>query len=270
MSCVDKSILVEAEINRVLTQYRESPNLLFLIRTYLGQVADVIQGICNIPEYFDLDTAVGDQLTILGKRLGWPRCHCICVSQPVSGFQCEGVPSEQILAGFCDEGATWADCGPFGISEICLSDDELYRKFLKVRRYQMLNLYDNQSLTEALQTFWGPTAMVLDAQHGRVIIAPGRPLTDQEKAVLQLYPRVLPVAPGIQIRVHFGSTKVAGFGEGWGGFCDPWLPDGALLVTGDGTYLVTEDGVAISTGPLTRDAEWMCAVDVNPYDCAVT
>lgn len=268
-TCPEKSILVEDRINRVLTQYRESPKLLHMMRTYLGQVSDALLSICAIPTFFDIDNSVGDQLTLLGKRMGWPRCHCVCNVQPVFGFECDGVTNDFPIAGFCEDGITWADCGPFGTSDICINDDETYRRFLKVRRYQMLSLYDLESLTEAIKIMWGSTAIVLDQGHGRVVIAFGKILSGAEKALLQLYPRVLPVAPGIQVRFHFGSLKVFGFGEGWGGFCDEWQPDGLSLETSSGDDIVTETGVPIMTGPLTRDAEWMCEIDPRPYDCAV-
>lgn len=91
MTVPDKQALIEARINRVLTQYRESPKLLHMVRTYLGQVADVTQVIAGIPDYFDLDTALGEQLTFLGKRVGWPRAHCVCRAMPTFGFDCEVV-----------------------------------------------------------------------------------------------------------------------------------------------------------------------------------
>lgn len=266
--CVDKAALVEAEIDRVATEYRESPNLLHVIRTYLRQVTEAMDAVCAVPSFFDLDTAVGDQLTLLGKRMGWPRCHCVCNIQPVFGFACEGIPTSSIVAGFCDDNVTWDACGPFGTSDLCINDDATYRAFLKVRRYQMLNLYDLESLTEAIQTFWGESATVLDAGVGRVVIAPGRELTATEVALLQLYPRVLPVAPGVRIRFHFGPVKVFGFGDGWGGFCEPWVGEGLPLETETGNTLTDENGVDIMTGPLTGDADWMCEVDVAPYDCA--
>lgn len=268
-ACLDTEAIVEGEINRIGTQYRESPNLLHLMRTYLRQVGAAMEAVCQVPSFFDLDNAVGDQLTILGKRLGWPRCHCVCNIPPVFGFACEGVPSQMIVAGFCDENVTWAACGPFGLSDLCINDDETYRKFLKVRRYQMLSLYDLDSLSEAIKIFWGSTAVVLDAGHGRVVVAPGRDLTATEVALLQLYPRVLPTAPGISIRFHFGPVKVFGFGDGWGGFCEPTFSEGLPLMTEKGDIITTEDGTPIMTGPLTQDAPWMCEVDVNPYDCAV-
>lgn len=268
VTCPAPDELVEQRIDRVLTQYRESPKLLHLIRTYLRQAEQVVSSICALPSFFDLDTAVGDQLTLLGKRLGFPRCHCVCNVQPVFGFDCAGVPSDYVLTGFCDDNNTWVDCGPFGTSDICITDDEVYRGFLKARRYQMLALFDLASLTAAVQHLFGETATVLDSGVGRVVIAPGRDLTTAETAMLQLYPRVLPVAPGIRTRFHFGPVEVFGFGDGWGGFCDEWKPDGLPLMTENGTIITTEDGTPIMTGPLTRDAEWLCEINVHAYDCA--
>lgn len=262
--------MVEREIDRVLTQYRESPKLLHLIRTYLGQAEKIILSICNLPSFFDIDTAIGDQLTLLGKRLGWPRCHCVCNVQPVFGFACDGVPTKDVITGFCDDNNTWVDCGPFGTSDICINDDEVYRGFLKARRYQMLALFDLESLSTAIQHLFGATATVLDAGVGRVVIAPGRELSAAETALLQIYPRVLPVAPGIRVRFHFGPLKVFGFGDGWGGFCEEWEPDGLPLETADSDLILAATGpdIEILTGSLTRDAEWMCEIDTHPYDCA--
>lgn len=266
MTCPEDFELVEPRIDRVLTQYRESPKLLHLIRTYLRQAEEVDQAVCDLPSYFDIESAVGDPLTLLGKRMGWPRCHCVCDVQPVFGFSCEGVLEERPIAGFCDGTITWASCDAFGHGEICINDDELYRKFLKVRRHQMLALFDIENLNTAVQTFWGSQALVLAAGRGRVVIAPGRNLTDVEIALLQLYPRVLPVAPGIVARFHFGDLPVFGFGAGWGGFCDVWEP-GDLAIAAGNDVLVTEDGVEITVGPLMRGAMWMCEFDVHPYDC---
>lgn len=296
--CPEPGELVEAAIGRVLTQYRESPNLLDLMRAFLSQAEEAVIATCAIPSFFDIETAVGEQLTLVGKRLGFGRCHCVCEVEPVFGFECEGVIPGYPILGFCDEN-TWLNCGVTGISEICINDDETYRGFLLARRYQMLALYDRDSLTAALGHIWGPTAVVMDDGVGRVVMAPGRILTDADVALLQLVPRVLPVAPGIRQRFHFNAPRVFGFGEGWGGFCEAWEPswpgeegsgDGGPEDTGE-RALMTEDGdlilganddgegeegegegegetFLILTGPLTKDAPWMCEVDVMPYDCA--
>ncbi|MBY5682633.1 DUF2612 domain-containing protein [Rhizobium leguminosarum] len=266
MACVETDELVEAGVDRVLTQYRESPKLLHMIRTYMRKVEEVYSAICDLPSLFDLNTAVGDQLTLIGKRMGFPRCHCVCDVQPVFGFKCDGFATDRPIVGFC-EGGSWSGCGEDGISEICITDDEMYRKLLISRSYQMQSRYSIADLTAALQTIYGSSARVMAARHGRVVLAPFRPLTSAETAILQIVPRVLPIAPGIVTRWHFGTFKVFGFGEGWGGFCEDWEPEGLALATENGDVLVTEDGEEISSGPLTRGADWLCQIDVKPYSC---
>lgn len=267
MSCVDESVLIDERISRILTQYRESPKLLHTIKTYLSQVANIYSAICDMPAFFNLNTAVGDQLTLIGKRMGFPRCHCVCEVQPVFGFSCGNeLPGDRQILGFCED-AVWLDCADSDISEICISDDEMYRRLLIARAYQISARYSTADLTKALQAIYGETAMVLDAGHGRVVLAPFRELTDDEIAILQIVPRVLPIAPGITTRWHFGTFAVFGFGEGWGGFCEEWEAEGALIDLGGSDVLATEDGDFITTGPLTRGADWMCEIDLKPYSC---
>lgn len=268
MICLSESELIEQQLDKILTQYRESPKLLHVIRAHLRLVTEVITNVCELPTFFDIDTAVGDQLTLIGKRLGWGRCHCICSVQPVFGFDCAATAEVlQPVVGFCVDGTSWADCGPFETAEVCITDDEIYRKFLKVRRYQILKLYDVESLNLAIRTFWGEQAFVATAKNRQVVIGPGRDLTPLELTVLQLYPRVLPIAPGIFTRFHFGPRQTFGFGEGWGGFCEPLLPDGTSLIDDSGISLVDENGNEIITGALTKGAPWICPVDVKPYTC---
>jgi hypothetical protein len=234
--CPAPGDLVEAEINKVATQYREAGKFLAYMRVVLGEVEGAIRATCAIPDFFDLDTAVGDQLTLLGKRMGWPRCHCVCDVAPVFGFDCGPNPLGIPIVGFC-EGGTWADCDEVGNGEICLSDDEVYRGFLRARRYQMLGLYDIASLQAALRHVWGPAANVANTGAGKVVIAPGRPLTAVETSQLPLVVRVMPIAPGIKAKLFLGGDDpIFGFGEGWGGFC--------------------------------ADAQWLCETDPNAYACA--
>lgn len=302
MTCPTPAEMVEERINRVLTQYRESPKLLHLLRTYLGAAARMHLQVCDLPERFDLLTAVGDQLTLIGKRMGWPRCHCICDIDPVFGFECEGQVSLRPITGFCDNSSSWAECST-GLSELCITDDETYRRFLMVRAYQMTNRFDLTSLEECVRIFFGTTGRVLHAGQGRVVIAPGRDLSPGEVALLQLYPRVMPLSLGLRPMFHFGEVRVFGFGEGWGGlaepdmdttaattafqrtgkvfgfcgdmggFCESWAPDGLPIETGtdaDGNpvYLVDEDDNLIYTGPLTEDAAWLCLKSA-PWMCEV-
>jgi hypothetical protein len=238
-ACFSQGDLVEIEINRLATQYREAEKLKGLLRNILGGSEESGISLCAVPDFFDLDTAVDDQLTILGKWLGFPRCHCVCgVTPPVAGFDCDGdYEGPYTLVGFCSPGSSWADCPTFGDGDVCLDDDELYRRYLKVRRYQMLGLYDIASLQLGIRHIWGDTASVADTSVGRVILSPGRPLTADEVAEIPIAFRVFPIAPGIKAFLHNGNGPIAGFGAGWSGFCE--------------------------------DAAWLCAADPQTYFCTV-
>lgn len=338
--CPTKEDIVEERISRVLTQYRESSRLLFIIRTYLNKIAETSLRICNLPEKFDIETATGDQLTIIGKRLGWPRCHCVCDIQPVFGFECDDEISFRPVTGFggtlsttsfgfCDNNAgfaesrpvswdncetpdlteaainsTWENCST-NLSEICINDDDMYRQFLKIRIYQILANFDIESLETCLRILFGKNSKVLYSGQGRVVIAAGRTLTEAEISLLQLYPKVLPIALGIEVRFHFADTRVFGFGNGWGGFleeneakttsldsfektskifgfgddfggfCEPWN-NGLPIIDENDQYVLTENNQPIYTGSLTEDstwmcrvgAPWMCEIDVRPYNCS--
>jgi|GEM_PF-1489398 len=217
--CPQPGQLVEEEIAKVVTQYREAWNFLAWSRVALGESEQWILATCAIPSFFDLDTAAGGQLTFLGKVLGWPRCHCVCDAAPVYGFACAGSATTIQIVGPCEEG-TWIDCNDVGAGQICIDDDEIYRRMLKARRYQFLGLYDIESLQSAAIELWGANASILDSGGGEVVVSTGRYFTAFELRVLPLFFRVLPIAPGIRARVDIGEGLIAGFGSGWGGACD--------------------------------------------------
>lgn len=254
---------VDERLGKVLTQYRESPKLIHMIRTYLRQVEIVEQSICDLPESFDLETAVGDQLTIIGKRLGFPRTHCVCDVQPVFGFSCkvDGLPVD----GFGSD-VTWQACADVGVSFITIESDDLYRKFLFVRRYQVTRKFRRADLQRSLETFWGEQASILSARHGCVTVTPGRVLTPAEQAVIQLVPRVLPTPLGVTVRFHFGITTVLGFGDGWGGLCDG-IGTGLDLTTESDEIIQVEDGRNLEVDNLGVGSDWLCSIDVKAYDC---
>jgi hypothetical protein len=260
--------MVEPRLAKLINQYQESPKLQHVIRSALLQVQEATEAVEAIPSFFDLETAVGDQLTLIGKVMGWPRTHCVCNVQPVYGAECEGFVSAFPIAGACDANATWINCDARGFSQVTLSDDELYRKFLKVRRYQFMRQIDRHALREAAQIFWGSNAFVAHEGHGRVVLAPARELTAQELAIVQLYPRVMPVAIGTRVLFHFGTRfPLAGGGEGWGTACE-LVGNNIGILAENGDAILAEDGEPIGTDDVINGADVLCPVDVQPYSCA--
>lgn len=224
------------ELGKVATQYREAERFIGLIKSHLDEVQDAARVVCDIATRFDILTAVGEQLTFVGKRMGWPRRHCVCITLPVLGFvNPSPLPGIQIpIAGNC-EGASWLACGATGQGDVSLDDDATYRRFLLARRYQMMALYDIASLQAAGQAMWGSAATVHDGPKGSAVVAPGRVLTAYETSILPLMLRVLPFAPGIRPMVQFGASPILGFGAGWAGNC--------------------------------QSGQFLCPQYVNPYGC---
>lgn len=221
MTCLDKDIEIDATLSKILTQYRESPNLIALIREGLGQNIDWINSTCELPEKHDILTAVGDQLTNVGKRLGWPRCHCVCTAAfPVFAWDCAPTNPNVTYATLCDESGVWDDCQDFEVSDLCITDDETYRGYLIARSIQVLQDYSIDSLKAAARAIWGETANAYSLNEARVCVSPGRVLTATENRELQLAFRVLPIAPGIQPFLDTSTSPVFGLGEGWADMCD--------------------------------------------------
>lgn len=191
---------VDDKVGRVLTQYRESPKLLGMIRAYVDQINDAQEHLCAIPSKFDLDTAVGNQLTIIGRWLGFPRCHNVPSAVPVFGFVCDGVSSPYNLKGFC-ESAIWFGCPGIASSRVCITDDELYRRFLKVRRYQLLGKNDYTSFQECLELLFPSSGATYSQADRAITVDPNRSLTTLEATFHKVFERVLPRALGSTISV---------------------------------------------------------------------
>jgi hypothetical protein len=209
--------LIDAEIDRVLTQYRESPNLLGWLRVYLAQVVEIRIALAHMAERFDLDNAEGEQLTFIGARMGFPRNHPAGRLRTFFGFPgrpAVATPIEGWLSG------EW-DTGPE--TEQASMPDALYRRFLQARRYKLELRRDRESFMEAARILLGPDVHLLGEKAGALALATGRLLAEEERVRVHLFREVLPVAPGVRLEV-WEVTKTFGFGEGWGGWNEGHWP----------------------------------------------
>ncbi|QQM29284.1 DUF2612 domain-containing protein [Martelella lutilitoris] len=229
--------IVDDAMGEVLTQYRESPKLLALIRHDLDAMYDVFQRAQALPRKFDILDAEGEQLTLIGKRVGFPREHCICVPVPVLGFDCAPGSQNVNIVGFC-AGGSWYACNDAGEGTISIEDDDLYRRHIIARLYQMRQLWGIDSLSAAVKAIWGETATVTNMGGARVCVSPGRLLTEMEGLLIQVSFRALPIPPGIKTYISQATGQVIGFGGGWGGLCD--------------------------------GAEWLCPIEFDPFGCDFT
>lgn len=220
---IDKAAMEEERINRILTQYRESPNLIGVIRAALSELADVAERGDAIQAAFDIDTSTGDQLTMIGKWLGWPRTHCQGSRAKVFGFACEeddcsvGYP----VLGFC-EGARFA-CEGALFEEFTFSDDALYRRYLKARAVAInaaqTNDYSRDDLVAAASALFGDDCVIVKERRGETILCLTRFFTSAELQILHLAEHVLPIPPGVTLTWAHCDGEIFGVGTGWGELC---------------------------------------------------
>lgn len=224
---LDGAGIADTTINKIADQYRESPNLIGLIKNYLQQPAILQQVIFYSLYKFDLDKAVGDQLTIIGRLLGWPRFHCRGQRRPIFGFECEindeDCPPTQPIGGFCED-AEW-DC-PGGPEYIpyTFTDDDLYRGFVKARRWMVFGEYAHDGLAQSVRDVFGNQAAILEDGGGVVKVTANRLLSSTEIAIAGLYEQCLPIGPGVRLELYHSKGPVWGFGDGWAGFCEGYWP----------------------------------------------
>lgn len=220
----DMNSFVDNRVAMLATQYRESENLISLIRNILETVDLVGHALCDAT-VFDIDVVTGDQLSIIGKVLGWPRTICSGVRQKTFGFECDD-GCRRDIGGFC---TNWQgiDCGPIEILQgnFTFEDDDLYRRFLKSLVVKHDGDFRRKPLVEAMQILFGPDAGVMKEANGHVDVFTGRSLSDDEFKIAHVVEMVLPVALGVSVGVYETSNGPPfGFGDGWGGFCDSEFP----------------------------------------------
>lgn len=266
INCPEPGSMVATAKGRVVTQYREAYKFLALVGAYLAHIEDAARAACAVPSAFDLDTASGDQLTIIGKWLGLPREHCVCDVPPVFGFACGEFADNPNIKGFCADGdVSWASCTDFETSTLVIRDDEIYRTLLKVRCYQYLALFDRDSLTTCIQLVWGSGAFIAGEGLRWVALGTGKALSVEEQRLLPVVLRVMPIAPGVRIKMSYATVPMFGFGEGYQGFCREAPKFFGFCA---GFYGFCEDPEqARWYCPGEIESAWFCPVEFDPYAC---
>lgn len=249
------SPFAQERLDRVLTQYRESPRLLGLIEAALEEINGARAAIEAIPDALRLDDAQGWWLTALGKRMGWPRQHYVSIPQPIFALTAPDYEPARPVTGLCDDAGVWIDCAQSDASIYEVTDDETYRRMLRVRAIQQRQTYDEATLLEALREAFGPDAEVISSRDGRIVAHPG-PDYDANTPLAQLWPRLMPIRPGAQLVYHLGDARgLWGFGRGWAGMCGLEI---VPLATERGDALTTEDGDLIEADGLSTPGRFTC------------
>ena len=232
--CHEPGRLVDQELRRVATQYRESDNFLNFICVYLMQAEEIEKALCDIQP----------NIHLLGIIANVPRCWCNIKKRvffglkktekvPYFGFQYpldDGPISNDCLGGFdgidwkepadpdacadaataycCDDpsysgfcGTEW-NCGLYPeYEDYCFDDDIEYTKIVSATIARDRSDGTIESVLSVARILWGDQVELLDSKNGNVVLWIGRNLTDDEKLLADFYKTRLPIPMGVSVDV---------------------------------------------------------------------
>lgn len=176
-------------------QYSESTNLRELVRIFVAQLEESECNLADLCVLLDCDNATGEQLTAIGEIVGWPRTHCSAQCTVSFGFACPGTSecdNENIL-GWCS--GEWL-CGTqeSATKDYTFTDDELYRSFIKAKIAARFATGTTTEVLATAQALLGPDTCLGNVQNGETQIIAPRLLTSEEKSIIELIRRILPVS----------------------------------------------------------------------------
>jgi hypothetical protein len=239
-SCPQPLDWVNEELAKIITQYREAYKFHELLKNHLKHIEAPAILACSLMQTFDVETAVCEQLTFLGRLLGFPRYQCKGLQKPRFAFgfcnpltdicacpscnECDVEPEQGFCFGYMGD-----VYDPF---EFKCSDDELYRRFLLCRIIQRTKKFKKDALLQALMLLFDVTdPIIISSERGRVRVSINRPLTPFEKKAWHMYRAVLPVGLGVRVEilVQNDTNRPFGFGAGWGELCHSSFSTGQWL-----------------------------------------
>ncbi len=216
---------------KLAIQYKDSSRLKQLIEAIGFLVIENKLQYRNWFRLFNLDFASGDQLTLIGNLIGFPREHCNACMTWLSSNEVFGINNNVFKINgsvlllnsnipestdfiLCD-GRYWAG----EIKDFIFENDEIYKNFIKAKLiYNFTKATINDALNAAKFIF-GDKAFLYSEGYGQLIISIGSGQSTENLELLPLAYRIIPTPRGVRLRIINADKNVFGFGEGWGGFC---------------------------------------------------
>ena len=216
--------LTEKHLDYLICQYGQSANLRALFSAFFAGFEIVEKDMAAISAAFDIETATGDALTILGERAGWPRTHCAAQCTPVFGWLCDDNERSGVL-GWC-EGEWLCDENSTGRQDYTFVDDDLYRRFIKAKRLANASVGTAVELVEiARLLFDSDDVGIMGMENRKLDLLVQHHLTDEEFSVVELIKRILPAPIGTVVSIYESDGPPFGWDCGTGdcgtmGWCE--------------------------------------------------
>ena len=202
--------------DRLILQYRDKPRARAMVALAIKQmIADAI--LLDIQNAFDLDTAYGEQLTILGKYIGVPRYYQTALSPDYYGFKDYDTGEPQNNNGMRDydggfnESVLWLSYET-GNTQTAYIPDTIYRTLLKLQVDLNKNDSTIQNIQKYLLKFFGESVYLVD-NHDMTMTYIYNP--SSIPIAVELLPTFLPHPMGVLIDLVDINTLTSAFSLGF-------------------------------------------------------
>ena len=133
-------------LHEVLTQYKNSPNLIGYIQTFIQASIDSIDDANDLTHVLDIDCLTGKNLDLIGEIIVQPRPY-IGIDEPWFSLE-DNNPTDPLSAGF-NEGKWWDGLSP--LLGKMLATDDVYRLFLKSKIVKNISKGTHNELSFVIQ-----------------------------------------------------------------------------------------------------------------------
>jgi hypothetical protein len=188
----------------ITSEHADKPKFMALVALLCGTVDDISSATRSLPQAFDVDTAIGDQLDIVGQWIGQARVIPGVLTLGFFGFS-----DNVAAANFGEErdvsigGRFWNEGEPFSGTAV-LSDPE-YRLVLKSKIIRNQYGGTTAELVTALQTIFNASAHIDDDGTMGLRLVINSPLSTVSQSLITNFD-ILPRPAGVGFREIIYST----------------------------------------------------------------
>lgn len=196
----------------ITSQHADKPKFAALVQVLTGAIDGIRASIQSLPQAFDLDTALGAQLDIVGQWIGQPRTVGGVLTLGYFGFS-----DNVVAANFGEEnnasigGRFYEEDEPF-TSTAVLADPE-YRTVLRAKILRNHYSGTTDEIVNALQLIFDAPAHVVDEGIQSLIVVINAPISPIGQSLLtnfDLLPRPAGVAIG---QIVYSDLSAHAFGQ---------------------------------------------------------
>lgn len=198
---------MSSSTDRLLWQYRDKPNILALIRSYLTEFDEISDVLTALQTRLDIDASIGAQLDGIGEIVGQPRPGTVYIDDD-DVFSFDGPGDGKGFSGINrpDIGGRFNSVDGLIVGDM---PDGEYRVLLRAAIFATAGYSTLEHIAEYCQAVLGDGVRVHEGV-GFVSISVPRPISSVE---VQLIRQTIPLAAGVRLGyVSYAVDTVTGDG----------------------------------------------------------